>query len=165
MRRNLSSALALFVLASPAFAATLTPAQIERDIRVHGARVTVQSLDREGKFNAVLDRIASGKAAWVRLAPGLAQGTDAGDSTGLTVALARALPKNPTAVLAALDEGPVIGPAAVCGVPFIEPSPQEVHEYLGRAIPAVTHVEPSDRLAHRSACLEALHHAQDQTSR
>lgn len=159
---NLSCALAFLFLAPPVFAAALTPAQIERDIHAHGAKVVVQSLDRHGKFDTVLDRIASGNAAWVRLASGLAQGTDAGDSTGLTVALAKALPRNPAAVLAALNDGPVIGPAAVCSVPFIEPSPQEVREYLGQAIPAVTRVEPSDQVAHRSSCLEALHHAQDQ---
>jgi hypothetical protein len=95
----------------------------------------------------------------------LARGTDAGDSTGLTVALARALPRNPAAVLAALDEGPVIGPEAVCGVPFIEPSSKEIREYLDVAIPAVTRIEPSVRVPHRSSCVDALHRVQEQTSR
>lgn len=162
MKRNLAYALALLFLAPPAFATGLTPAQIEREIHEHGAKMAVRSLERDGKFDTVLDRIASGKAAWVRLASPLAKGTDASDSTGLTVALARALPKNPAGVLAALDEGPVINPAAVCGVPFIEPSPQEVREYLDRAIPAVARVEPSDRAPNRSSCLKALHHAQEQ---
>jgi len=135
------------------------------DIRQHGAGATVHSLDRNGKFDKVLDRIASGNVAWVRLAPGLARGTDAGDSTGLTVALARALPRNPAAVLAALDEGPVIGPEAVCGVPFIEPSSKEIREYLDVAIPAVTRIEPSVRVPHRSSCVDALHRVQEQTSR
>jgi hypothetical protein len=164
MKRILSFALALHFLASPAFAAGLTPAQIERDIHARGAKAVVQSLARSGKFETVLDRISSGSTSWVRLATGLARGTDAGDSTGLTVSLAKALPKNPAAVIAALDEGPVIGPVAVCGVPFVEPSPQEVREYLDRAIPAVTRVEPSKRVPHRASCLEALHHAQQQTS-
>lgn len=163
MKPNLSSAVALLMLASPAFAASLTLVQVERDIRVHGARETVKSLARKEKFNAVLDRIATGNEVWVRLAPELARGTDVGDSTALTVALAMALPKNPTAVIAVLGKGPVIGPAAVCSVPFVETTPQEVHEYLDRAIPAVSHVEPSS-LVRRAACLEALHQAQDQIS-
>ncbi|MFP6562318.1 hypothetical protein WJ542_29055 [Paraburkholderia sp. B3] len=143
------------------FAATLTPSQLDQEIHTRGAKATVQALDRRGMFDTVLDRIATGNTAWVRLASGLAQGTDAGDSTGLTVALATALPKNPAVVLAALNDGPVINPAAVCGVPFIEPSAQEVREYLDRTIPAVTRVKPSDRVPFRTQCLEALHHIQN----
>jgi hypothetical protein len=159
MMRNLLCTLALLLLASSAFAKELMPSQIYRDINLHGARATVQSLDRSGKINTVLTRIASGNSAWVRLAPGLAQGTDAGNSTGLTVALAKALPRNPAAVLAILDKAPLISAGAVCGVPFIEPSAQEVREYLDKTIPAVTRIKPSHRVPSRSLCLEALHRA------
>lgn len=164
MKRHLGYTLAFLVVAAPAFAQPLTPSQVERNIRANGARATVQSLTRKKQFDVVLTRIASGNAAWVRLSPELAKGTDAGDSTGLSVALAKALPKNPRAVLAVLDDGPVAGASVVCGVPFIEPTPSEVNDYLNRAIPAVRRTPESERLPQRTHCLRALEHIAEQTS-
>jgi hypothetical protein len=164
MKRLLGCALTVLVVAAPAIAQPLTPSQIARNIQANGARATVQSLTRKGQFDAVLSKIASGNAAWVRISPELAKGTDAGDSTGLSVALAKALPKNPRAVLAVLDDGPVSGASVVCGVPFIEPTPAEVKNYLNRAIPAVKRTPDSERLPQRTPCLRALEHIAEQTS-
>ncbi|CAD6514224.1 hypothetical protein ACFQ3P_04325 [Paraburkholderia sabiae] len=164
MKRYLGYAVVLLAIAAPAFAQTLTPSVISRDIQTKGARATVQSLSRKGSFDAVLDKIASGNTAWVRISRDLATGTDAGDSTGLSVALAKALPKNPKAVLAVLDDGPVTGASVVCGVPFIEPTPREVKDYLNRAIPAVRRTPESERLPQRAPCLRALEHIAEQTS-
>jgi hypothetical protein len=156
--------IALLVGATSALAGALTPGQIEQSIRSHGARQTVQSLERRKQFDAVLDRIATGNTAWVEIAPALAKGTDAGSAEGLTVALATALPKNPPAVLAVLDDGPVTGAQAVCGLPFIEPGQKEATDYLARAIPAVAAVADSPRVPRRAACLDALRRAQDGAS-
>ncbi|BCF88778.1 hypothetical protein [Paraburkholderia largidicola] len=164
MKRHLHCALALLVAASPVFAQPLTPAQVTRDIQAHGARATVQSLNRAGRLDAVLNQIATGNTAWVRLSRSLAKGTDAGDSTGLSVALARALPKNPKAVLGVLDDGPVTGATVVCSVPFIEPTPREIKDYLERAIPAVKGTSVSERLPQRAPCLRALERVAEQTS-
>ncbi|MHB9839217.1 hypothetical protein Q8F57_030805 [Paraburkholderia terrae] len=153
---GLRCALSLLVVAPPVFAQPVTPAQVTRDIQAHGARATVQSLDRAGRLDAVLNKIATGNTAWVRLSRNLAQDTDEGDSTGLSVALARALPKNPNAVLGVLDDGSVTGAAVVCGVPFIEPTPREVKDYLARAIPAVKGTSVPERLPQRAPCLRAL---------
>jgi len=162
--RHLLCALAVAVLAIPASARQLTPGQVAQDIRAHGARATVRSLDQTGRLDSVLNSIASGNAAWIRLSPDLAKGTDAGNSTGLTIALARALPKNPKAVLTILDDGLVIGSNAVCSAPFIEPTARELKEYLDRAIPAVTRVAESDRYPRRSACLHALQRSAELTA-
>lgn len=70
------------------------------DIQVLGPQSVVISLNHKGLFNRVLDEISSENTEWIQLAPQLAKATDAGDSEGLTVALAGALPKNPKAVLA-----------------------------------------------------------------
>lgn len=161
MKRTLFSFIALLSGTTLAMAGTPTPEQISQSIHAHGARQTVRSLDQRNQFNAVLDRIATGNAAWVAIAPSLARGTDAGNSEGLTVALAKALPKNPRPVLAVLNDGPVTDAKAVCGLPFIEPTRQEADDYLARAIPAVTAVAPSSRVPRRDACLDALHRAQD----
>jgi len=161
MNRATFLVFALLVGATSAVAGTPTPHQVDQSIRTHGARQTVRSLEARKQFDAVLDRISTGNVAWVGLAPALAKGTDAGDSEGLTVALATALPKNPGAVMAILDDGSIIGVNAVCGLPFIEPTHQEANDYLARAIPAVTAVAPSSRVPRRTACLDALHRAQE----
>lgn len=150
----------LSALSTTAHAQPLTPAQVSRDIRLHGAKSAVQKLDHSGRFDTVLNEIASGKTAWVRLAPALSEGTDAGNSMGLSVALAHALPANPAAVLAVLSDDSVMQASVVCGLPFIEPTPQEVTSYLSKAIPAVTHVHESPHLSKRAACLSALQQAQ-----
>lgn len=137
-------------------AVTLTPAQISSDIESHGAKAVVQRLYSGGLFGQVLDGIAEGQAAWIRLAPDLANGTDAGTSAGLIVALAQALPKNPKAILKVLDGGPVISAHTVCGVPFIEPTSKEIANYLKQAIPAVYRVPKSTQLPLREECLDAL---------
>ncbi|MEA3084930.1 MAG: hypothetical protein QOC89_2627 [Paraburkholderia sp.] len=160
MTRIHFSAFVLIALTGACDAQPLSPAQLTRDIHSRGARTVVEELDRAGRFDTVLSGIASGKAAWIRVAPAIANGTDAGDSTGLSVALAQALPKNPRAVLQVLDDGPVTGAGAVCGVPFIEPPPREVAAYLNKTIPAVTRVPATAQFSQRSACLAALTRAQ-----
>ncbi|MDR5881515.1 hypothetical protein [Caballeronia sp. LZ032] len=163
LKPSLPASLACALLASACASAQVTPdaARIAGEIETQGARPAVASLDRDGQFDAVLESIATGNAAWVELAPRLAQGTDASASIGLTIALATALPKNPAAVLRVLDDGPVLGTSAVCGAPFIEPSPGEVKAYLDRTIPAVTDVPEGDAVR-RGPCLDRLAHIQRQ---
>jgi hypothetical protein len=139
-----------------AHATTISPAQISSDIALRGANAIVQNLYSAGLFDQVLDDIAAGQSAWIQLAPDLAKGTDAGTSEGLIVALAHALPKNPKAVLKVLDDGPVINAQAVCGVPFIEPTSEEIAIYLKHAIPAVKAVKKSAPFPSRASCLKAL---------
>ncbi|MDR5823384.1 hypothetical protein [Caballeronia sp. LZ043] len=163
LKPSLPASLACALLASACASAQVAPdaARIAGEIETQGARPAVASLDRDGQFDAVLESIATGNAAWVELAPRLAQGTDASASIGLTIALATALPKNPAAVLRVLDDGPVLGTSAVCGAPFIEPSPGEVKAYLDRTIPAVTDVPEGDAVR-RAPCLDRLAHIQRQ---
>ncbi|MDR5782316.1 hypothetical protein QCE63_23210 [Caballeronia sp. LZ065] len=161
LKPGLPASFASALLASACVSAQVAPdaARIAGEIETQGAQPAVTSLDRDGQFDAVLDSIASGNAAWVELAPRLAQGTDASASIGLTIALATALPKNPAAVLSVLDDGPVLGAAAVCGAPFIEPAPGEMKAYLDRAIPAVSDVPEGDAVR-RAPCLDRLAHIQ-----
>jgi hypothetical protein len=162
MMRNFFLAMALLASAACACAQGPDVGEISRDIDAKGARATVISLDHQQRFDAVLEQVASGDAVWIQLAGRLASGADAEDAIGLTVALAKALPKNPEAVLRVLDNGPVTGTDAVCGVPFIEPTQDEVKTYLEHAIPAVTHVADAVNPSRRSACLASLRHAEKQ---
>jgi hypothetical protein len=154
-------AFSLTMLSAAAQAEAFTSSQILQDIRSHGAKSAVQTLDHAGRFDTVLSRIASGKADWIRLAPDLAKGTDAGNSTGLSIALAKALPRNPRTVVKVLRDDPVIGADSVCGLPFIEPTPSEVTTYLSKAIPAVISVPKSEQFPQRTACLAALTQAKE----
>ena len=66
--------------------------------------------------------MALGRAAYIRLAPELAPGTDAGTSEELGISLAFALPKAPMTVLQAIDlkVGPTLGVSRVCGKPSLK---------------------------------------------
>lgn len=163
LKSSLPASFAGALLVSACAGAQVAPdaVRIAGEIDTQGARPAVASLDRDGQFDAVLERIATGNAAWVELAPRLAQGTDGSASIGLTIALATALPKNPAAVLRVLDDGPVLGASAVCGVPFIEPAPGDVKAYLDRTIPAVSDVPEGDA-DRRAPYLDRLAHIQRQ---
>jgi hypothetical protein len=161
MKTNLCVATALLAMAASACASLSGAAHIARDIDRQGARATVVALESEGELDAVLSKISTGDAAWVHLGGKLAAGTDASASTGLTIALATALPKNPQAVLGVLNDSAATRASAVCGVPFIEPSREEAQAYLSKAIPAVTRA-PESAASPRTACLDSLRRVKDQ---
>ena len=103
MNRALSFALTLAAL-SPAgrpaqVAPAPTPASIEAGIRRDGAEATIAALAKAGQWDAVADRMGTGDARWIALAPRLAPGSDAGSAEDLGISLAFSLPKNPRAVL------------------------------------------------------------------
>ena len=152
--------LALLTAALASAPATLTPAAVARMIDAEGARRAVQTLDRGGahtRFDALLDRIAAGERRWLALVPRLAPGTDAGTAEGLRIAVAEALPRNPSAVLR-LVPGTFTAEDA-CGFPMIEPTQSETRSYFTAVIPAVQDVtEPALQLAKRQ-CLAELRKA------
>ena len=102
--------------------------------------------------------MGDGGSQWVALAPGLAPGADAGSAEGLGISLALALPKNPRAVLAAIDpaNGHVLGAGRVCGMPFIEDTVKDRPAYRRRALRAVRGVSDRSLANARAACLSAL---------
>lgn len=130
-------------------------AQLSQEIEAKGAKAVVDSLG--DAFDDVLDHIDSGDPAWIALAPKLAQGTDAGNSEGLAIALAYALPKNPQAVLAVVTENDgVLAINRVCSIPFIEDTVKDRPAYKRNALHAVEAIkEPSLRKA-KSNCLAVL---------
>ena len=117
--RTASAVLTAFLAAtSPVLAVSApSPAAIRDSIKREGAKATIADLAKADQWDAVSDRMDSGSADWIALAPLLASGSDAGSAEDLGISLAFSLPKNPNAVLAALDpaNGPVIGADRVCG--------------------------------------------------
>lgn len=148
----LASLAATVAAAGPA----ITPQAVRRSIHDHGARRTIDDLQRNGRWDAVTDAMDAGKPAWIALAPLLASGSDAGSAEDLGLSLAFALPKSPRAVLAALDRGngPILGADRVCGRPFIEDT--EPRRYKEHAVAALAKVHAPDLLARKRACLKAL---------
>jgi hypothetical protein len=147
------------LLAAPAYAAG--PAnlpQVRASLEREGARATVRRLAASGDWKAVVDGMGRGEAGWIAIAPLLAKDADGAFSEGLGIALARALPKQPAAVLNVLDhhDGHVIGASRVCSAPFIEPKADFIAAYRKQALAAVSAVHVAGLDAARDACLVVL---------
>ena len=151
---------ALFLLfAVPAVAATLSPEAIANEIAAHGADAVVARLAKSGDYDRVLGHIDSGDARWVRLAPKLAPGADAGNAEALIISLAFALPRNAKAVLAVLGGKEGFAVEDVCSAPFIEDTVKDVPGYVKRAEAAVARVSDAALKPAKDACLLQLHKA------
>lgn len=138
-----------------------TPASIEAGVRQHGAQATIAALAKADQWDGVSDRMGTGDARWIALAPKLAPGSDAGSAEDLGISLAFSLPRNPRAVLAALDpaNGHVLGAGRVCGMPFIEDTVKNRPAYKRHAIHAVRTVTDPRLSKARLACLRELERA------
>ena len=138
MRLLLASMVALLPTAGQEAALTPSPPAIRDQIRHAGPKATVTRLDSDGNMDRVLDAIGTGNPQWIALTPLLAPGTDGADGEGLGIGLATALPINPSAVLRVAEPGNgVLGLLRVCGVPFIETTPESNETYVKRATAAL----------------------------
>lgn len=141
----------------------ITPELVAGLIEDHGAKEAVRRLaERDpadthsnfGDYDTVLDGVASGDRRWLALVPRLDPGTDAGTAEFLRIAVAQAIPKNPTGVLRFTSRLPWFRYA--CGYPMIEPTNTEMRAYFKAAIPALKAVgDPKLRHAKR-VCLGEL---------
>ncbi|NYH16596.1 hypothetical protein [Paraburkholderia bryophila] len=150
-------ALVLACSAAPTIAAQPNASVLAKQLDDKGAKATVSGMS-ESEWDNVLTRIDSGNTAWVALAPKLAEGTDGGNSEDLGIGLAYALPKNPKAVLRAIDpnNGPVLGVGRVCSAPFIEDTVKDIPAYIRRAKAALRDVHDPALQNVRDACLAEL---------
>ena len=100
-------------------AGILSASQFAADVERNGPRPAVAHLVAGGDWGRVMGAIRNGAADWIALAPELAKGVDAAHSAELTAALAAALPRAPSEVLAVTDlrRSPVLGVQAICGAP------------------------------------------------
>lgn len=92
----------------------------------------IQSLS-DIDYDQLTHYISEGKAYWVDLYPTLTKPPFLGITSlqeGLNISMAYALPENPLEVLKFLDESNI---GAICGAPFIEPTSNEMMEYLSNA--------------------------------
>ena len=100
-------------------AGILSASQFAADVDRSGAKPAVDHLVAGGDWNRVMGAIRNGAADWIAVAPELARGVDAAHAAELTAALAAALPRAPSEVLAIADlrRGPVLGVQAICSAP------------------------------------------------
>lgn len=128
------------------------------DVRAQGAKAVVDRLNsgaRPRPWDRVLDHVETGKREWLDAAEALLDGTDAGTSTGMHVALARALPRNPGGVLK-LVVSERVSIDEVCTAPFIEPTPAFITRYLRDTRRALDRLRLPEVEPQRRACLAAV---------
>jgi hypothetical protein len=153
-------ALTLFATGGMAIAAAKPNLdEVRSRFRRDGPEATNRWLNETGQSDVILDHMDRGEAGWIALAPQMAiDNGGAATTETLPIALALALPRNPTAVLKTIDpnNGRSFSVEDVCGEPFFEPTRSFLRRYRRRALAAVAGVhDPSLRLA-RDACLAAL---------
>lgn len=132
--------------------------QVEGFIQTKGAATTIRYLQDRDQWEAVLAQISNGGREWIAVAARLAPGSDGSSAEELGIVLAKALPRNPLAVLQVLDtnDDGVIGINSVCDVPFIETTRSFNAAYLRRAIPAVRRIQDPGLVTKRDRCLARL---------
>ncbi|HKI85851.1 MAG TPA: hypothetical protein VKA53_03810 [Thermoanaerobaculia bacterium] len=105
-------------------------------------------------FEFMCAQISTGDPQWLQVASRLRPFSDAGASLSLDISMARALPKQPSAVLALIE--PPWRLEMVCGAPFIEPPAEEVQAYLENAISVLSQPRSEPLEERRVACLYHL---------
>lgn len=88
-------------------------------------------------YEQVLIFISQGKEPWVRLYPQLKKEPFSGVAffqEGIDIAMAEALAENPAIVLEFVNKYNV---GFICGMPFIEPSDNEIRDYYAKTTAAI----------------------------
>lgn len=159
MREFIAATLLMTIVFRPVMAATLSPASVDRAIAANGAKTVVDRLAKSGEWEIVIDQIKAGSAAWIKLVPALADGTDAGTSEELLNGLVYALPKAPKSVLAVVDMSGRSGARSlqdVCNASFYEGDPTNPAQYRIVAIRNVSRENEPSLYRARHACLLQL---------
>ena len=145
----------------------ITPEAVASLVKEYGPKEAVHRLaDRDpadtnsmfGDYDTVLEGVASGDPRWLALVSRLDPGTDAGTAEFLRIAVAEALPKNPSGVLRFTSQLPWFRYA--CGYPMIEPTKKAMRGYFARTIPALKAVRDPALARAKRICLTELIKAQ-----
>jgi hypothetical protein len=142
MRSILALLAALAVASSIAFAGGPAPSAkslLSRISKDGGHKVLRDLWEHEESFSYMTSGVASGDATWLRVATALRPFADGGASLSLDYAVAQALPKAPTRVLALVGHG--FDVEYICTSPFIEPDPGIAEAYEQRTLAALSKVK------------------------
>lgn len=130
--------------------------EIGYNIEARGAAPVVAQLAKAGQLHAVEDSIRLGDDGWIALAPKLANGGNAGFTSGIKSALSSALVYNPAAVLHALNQGNNLPINDICTAPPEVQGDTAITSFRQRATHALSTVRVGDLGAPRDACMAAL---------
>lgn len=114
-------------------------ALLDRISKEGGREVIWDLWEHEAYFDRVTTMIESGDPSWLKVAAALRPFSDAGASLSLDYAVARALPKAPSRVLALVGHGFSI--EDICTSPFIEPDAGVAEAYEQKALAALATVQ------------------------
>ncbi len=139
-----------------------TPVTLE-EVRLAYYRYSAVSIVKKlhenhaANWKMIMSRVEKGDPDWIAYsARYISPGTDAGATTGYTVALALALPNNPKAVLELETGGGGRSLLAVCTLPFIEPEYDFIRAYGKKTLDALREVKDDYLLESRDTCIRRL---------
>lgn len=147
------------MIAMLALGLVLSASQFAADAAKDGPRAATARLVAGGDWPRVLGAISNGSADWISLSPELARGSDADRGPELSAALAAALPRAPSDVLAVVDlrRSPVLGVQAICGAPDGSHPPAARAQYLADAREALELLPDVAAIGRaKSVCLKEL---------
>jgi hypothetical protein len=127
------------------------------EMKLGGPAKVARRIDSDESFGrSVMNGIATGDSIWLDVAGDLTPASAAGAAT-FSIALATALPRSPSRVLALL--GPSYPVEEVCGIPFLKADSAFVTSYHDEAIGALGRVRSTALTKNREACRVALDQA------
>lgn len=135
----------------------LTPEFLREACYNYGAVNTVRMLTTgpgSGLWSELLRHISDGETGWIIYVPLFISGTEAGQATQLSIALAEALPKNPHAVLSL--EYSFVSLRRVCSLPFIDPDKAFIRQYLQDVTRAMQDINDPYMKPDKDICLGRL---------
>ncbi len=140
------------------WAEELSAKSIQKDIKVLGSKKVCNSLyDDEKKWNRLLRNIASGDEKWLNVAVRLKEGSDAGSSEMLSLAVGEALEHNPENVFKLTLGNFDIN--IICGGPDIDNKRYDSYELSINAInKRIQKVSSVNEKNLQSKCKECLQH-------
>jgi len=136
----------------------VTPAEVRTMLAAQGPRSTVQALahpDTNNRWDTVVRGIAMGEQDWLGLVPQLRNGTDAGTTDDLVIALSDTVITNPTGALRLFAPQPTDA-ANFCTDNGFETPPAQTRAYYAAAIAAVESVNAPELQSIKAACLARL---------
>ena len=129
------------------------------EIKLGGGPTVAKRIDADESFGrAVMSGIATGDSAWLDVADKLTPASASAEAS-LSIALASALPRSPTRVLALL--GPKYPIEEVCAIPFLKAESTLVTSYHDEAVAALTRVDSAPLVNVRDDCRTALDEARE----
>ena len=143
----------------PPFSTPVTREEVRLAFHEYSSPAIVKKLIEgdAANWNMVLDKITQGDSDWITSAAiYIAPGTDAAASTGLLVAMAFGLSKNPEAILLQEVAGIGLSMLNICTIPFIEPTYDFVMSYGEETLAALQQVDKPYLIDSRDTCMRRL---------